>query len=52
MVAQLILEKVKPKTNSDCIDCKVCAKSCPMGSINLDNVKEVKWNMHKMWCLY
>lgn len=35
------LRRVKPKTNSDCIDCKVCARSCPMGSINLDDVTEV-----------
>lgn len=34
--------KVKPETNKDCIDCKICVYSCPMGSISLDNVSEVK----------
>ncbi|MGM9975247.1 MAG: EFR1 family ferrodoxin [Clostridiaceae bacterium] len=34
--------KVKPKTNSSCIDCKLCAEICPMGSIDFDNVKEVQ----------
>ena len=34
--------KVKPKTDmSICIDCKVCAEQCPMGSINADNVDEI-----------
>lgn len=36
------LRKVKPKTNEDCIDCKLCAELCPKGSINIENVKEVK----------
>jgi len=30
--------KIKPKTNkADCIDCKQCAKVCPMGSIDFDD---------------
>lgn len=33
--------KVKPKTKDNCIDCKLCAKVCPMGSINFDNVSEI-----------
>lgn len=34
------IRKVKPKTSDACIDCKLCAKICPMGSIRLDNVRE------------
>ena len=30
-----------PSTNDDCIDCKLCAKKCPAGAINMDNVKEI-----------
>ena len=34
--------KVKPKTHmSLCIDCKICAEQCPMGSINCDDVEEI-----------
>lgn len=33
--------KVTPKTNSDCIDCKICAEVCPMGSIDLDDVTQI-----------
>lgn len=32
------IRKVTPKTNEACIDCKLCAKVCPMGSIDYDNV--------------
>lgn len=35
------IRKVKPKTNDKCINCLICAKSCPLGSINFDNVREV-----------
>lgn len=35
------LRKVKPRTKENCIDCKICAQACPMGSINPDNVSEV-----------
>jgi len=35
------IRKVKPKTNTDCIDCKICVNTCSMGSISLENVKEV-----------
>ncbi len=28
------IRKVKPKTEINCVDCKLCAESCPMGSIN------------------
>jgi len=34
------LRKVKPLTSADCNDCKICAESCPMGSISYDNVRE------------
>ena len=34
------IRKVKPLTNNRCNDCKHCAKVCPMGSINYENVKE------------
>ncbi len=33
--------KVTPKTNSDCIDCKLCAEVCPMGSIDSENVSKI-----------
>lgn len=35
------IRKVKPKTKENCIDCKICAKSCPMGSIDWNEVREV-----------
>lgn len=28
------IRKVKPKTSEQCIDCKLCAEVCPMGSID------------------
>ncbi|EFK09571.1 4Fe-4S binding domain protein [delta proteobacterium NaphS2] len=33
--------KVTPRTNSDCIDCKLCSEVCPMGSIDLDDVSKI-----------
>lgn len=33
--------KVKPKTDEKCTNCGVCAKSCPMGSIDPTDVREV-----------
>lgn len=34
--------KIKPKTDMNkCIDCKICAKICPLGSINYENVEEI-----------
>lgn len=33
--------KAVPKTNSDCIDCKLCAQVCPMGSIDPDDVARI-----------
>jgi NAD-dependent dihydropyrimidine dehydrogenase PreA subunit/flavodoxin len=33
--------KVTPRTNSDCIDCKLCSQVCPMGSIDSDDVSKV-----------
>ncbi|NLM22148.1 MAG: 4Fe-4S binding protein [Peptococcaceae bacterium] len=35
------IRKVKPKTNDNCIDCKLCARVCPMGSIDFDQVSVV-----------
>lgn len=35
------IRKVKPLTNADCNDCKICADVCPMGSINRENINEV-----------
>ncbi len=34
------IRKVKPLTNADCNDCKLCADLCPMGSISRDNIGE------------
>lgn len=36
------LRKVKPKTNANCTDCKVCVSLCPMGSIKTEEVKQVQ----------
>lgn len=35
------IRKVTPKTNSDCIHCGLCADSCPMGSIDREDVSRV-----------
>lgn len=35
------IRKVTPKTNSDCIDCKLCADICPMGSIDAEDVSNL-----------
>lgn len=35
------IRKVKPKTNQLCVNCKLCAVVCPLGSISYDNVKGV-----------
>jgi NAD-dependent dihydropyrimidine dehydrogenase PreA subunit/flavodoxin len=35
------VRKVTPKTNSDCIDCKLCAEICPMGSIDAGDVSKL-----------
>lgn len=34
------IRKVKPLTNDNCDDCKICAEVCPMGSISHENVRE------------
>jgi len=33
--------KVKPKTNDNCIDCKICFEVCPMNSINYEDVSQI-----------
>ena len=33
--------KVKPVTNDNCINCRICVKVCPMGSISFDDVSVV-----------
>ena len=35
------IRKVTPKTNSHCIDCKLCVNVCPMGSIDADDVSKL-----------
>ncbi|TGE37710.1 ferredoxin [Desulfosporosinus fructosivorans] len=35
------IRKVVPKTNSNCIDCKLCANLCPMGSIDAEDVSKL-----------
>lgn len=35
------IRKVKPKTNENCDDCKLCAELCPLGSINFDDVSKI-----------
>ncbi|MEG6522558.1 EFR1 family ferrodoxin [Desulfotomaculum sp. 1211_IL3151] len=35
------IRKVTPKTNSDCIDCKLCVEVCPMGSIDDEDVSKL-----------
>ena len=37
----MMIHKVKPKTNDDCIDCKLCVSLCPMGSIDADEVSKI-----------
>lgn len=32
------IRKVQPKTNKNCINCKLCVDVCPMGSIDYDDV--------------
>lgn len=34
------IRKVKPLTNDNCNDCKICVDVCPMGSISRDDVRE------------
>lgn len=34
------IRKVTPKTNSHCIDCKLCVNVCPMGSIDAEDVSK------------
>lgn len=35
------IRKVEPKTRDTCIDCKICAEVCPMGSIDYEDVKKL-----------
>ena len=32
---------ITPKTSDDCLDCKLCASVCPMGSIDFDDVSVI-----------
>jgi ferredoxin/protein involved in ribonucleotide reduction len=34
--------RIKPQTSAACLDCKLCAEFCPMGSIPADRVAEIK----------
>ncbi|MEL7565319.1 MAG: EFR1 family ferrodoxin [Dehalobacterium sp.] len=36
------LRKVTPKTASKCIDCKLCVKVCPMGSLDMTDVGKLR----------
>ena len=38
----VFIQKVAPKTNSDCTHCKLCVSLCPMGSIDADDVSKIK----------
>ncbi|MDD7289263.1 MAG: 4Fe-4S binding protein [Clostridiales bacterium] len=33
--------KVKPRTTEDCTNCGLCARQCPLGSINPENAREM-----------
>lgn len=35
------IRKVKPKTNDLCTDCKLCAKLCPTGAIDFNDVSSI-----------
>lgn len=35
------IRKVTPKTNSNCINCKLCVSVCPMGSIDSEDVSKL-----------
>ncbi len=35
------IRKVKPKTKDSCIECKLCASVCPMGSIDFEDLTKV-----------
>ena len=35
------IRKVAPKTNGNCVDCKLCVNVCPMGSIDADDVSKL-----------
>lgn len=35
------IRKVIPKTNNNCIDCKLCALICPMASIDMEDVSKI-----------
>ncbi|WP_129600161.1 EFR1 family ferrodoxin [Anaerophilus nitritogenes] len=34
------IRKVKPKTNNNCKNCKICVEVCPMGSIDFEDVSK------------
>jgi ferredoxin/flavodoxin len=37
------IRKIKPKTNSHCTNCKLCASLCPMGSIDNEDVFKLNY---------
>ena len=37
------IRMVTPKTNNDCIDCKLCVSVCPMGSIDYNDVSKLNY---------
>lgn len=42
MGAPMSILKVKPKTNDSCTGCGICAKICPMGSINKEDMSSIE----------
>jgi NAD-dependent dihydropyrimidine dehydrogenase PreA subunit len=43
------IRKVKPKTNDNCIDCRICVDLCPMGSIDSQDVSKINGILFKFF---